>query len=210
MLPITGDVKAWTVRFSLGEAGRRLGYPGTVQAIRVTRVGPSGRAVEVTVDGDRGPRTVAGPKVDAAWGLRSTFFTITTTTGTADSSLDTPTVDPVDLRAQSGVLAWADPPFTTDATADDSQTSDAAPDTTGARAAASTPTGDPNERVGRRADAAAPSARSARSAPGRNGGRIAASGATTPADSKADLFIGAAVVAGVVASIAAVRRRRRR
>ena len=72
----TGDVLAWTVRMPLGEVARRVGYGGSPSGVTVTRVGPSGRALEVTVDGSSGPLRVKGPKFDAALGLKSTFFTI--------------------------------------------------------------------------------------------------------------------------------------
>jgi stage II sporulation protein D len=72
----TGDVLAWTVRMPLGEVARRVGYGGTPRGVTVTRVGASGRALEVTVDGSSGPLRVGGPKFDAALGLKSTFFTI--------------------------------------------------------------------------------------------------------------------------------------
>jgi SpoIID/LytB domain protein len=72
----TGDVLAWTVRMPLGEVARRVGYGGSPRGVTVTRVGPSGRALEVTVDGSTGPLRVGGPKFDAALGLKSTFFTI--------------------------------------------------------------------------------------------------------------------------------------
>jgi hypothetical protein len=72
----TGDVLAWTVRMPLSEVARRVGYGGSPRGVTVTRVGASGRALEVTVDGSSGPLRVGGPKFDAALGLKSTFFTI--------------------------------------------------------------------------------------------------------------------------------------
>jgi SpoIID/LytB domain protein len=72
----TGDVLAWTVRMPLSEVARRVGYGGSPRGVSVTRVGASGRAMEVTVDGSSGPLRVGGPKFDAALGLKSTFFTI--------------------------------------------------------------------------------------------------------------------------------------
>ncbi len=72
----TGDVLAWTVRMPLSEVARRVGYGGSPRGVTVTRVGASGRALEVTVDGSTGPLRVGGPKFDAALGLKSTFFTI--------------------------------------------------------------------------------------------------------------------------------------
>jgi SpoIID/LytB domain protein len=71
----TGDLKAWTVTMSLGEVARRVGYRGSPSSVAITKVGPSGRAKEVTVYGTAGALKVAGPQFDAALGLRSTFFT---------------------------------------------------------------------------------------------------------------------------------------
>ncbi len=71
----TGDLKSWTVTMSLGEVARRVGYRGSPSSVAITKVGPSGRAKEVTVYGSAGALKVAGPRFDAALGLRSTFFT---------------------------------------------------------------------------------------------------------------------------------------
>ena len=73
---VAGDLKPWTVTMSMGEVGRRVGYSGTPSLVTITKVGPSGRATEVTVDGTAGPKRIAGPAFDAALGLRSTYFTI--------------------------------------------------------------------------------------------------------------------------------------
>ena len=70
----TGDPKAWRVEFSLVELGRRVGYPGVLYDVVVSKVGPSGRAVEVTFVGSTGARSVAGPVFDRILGLRSTNF----------------------------------------------------------------------------------------------------------------------------------------
>ena len=72
----TGDLRSWTVELTLEQLGRRFGYGGTAQAVTVSQVGPSGRAVEVTIDGTAGARRIAGPAFDAALGLRSTNFTL--------------------------------------------------------------------------------------------------------------------------------------
>ena len=73
----TGDLKSWVVTVALDELGRRVGYRGRPSGVAVTRVGPSGRATEVTVTGSGLPLTIPGPRFDAALGLRSTFFTLT-------------------------------------------------------------------------------------------------------------------------------------
>jgi SpoIID/LytB domain protein len=71
----TGDLKSWTVTMSLREAARRVGYRGSPSSVAITKLGPSGRAKEVTFYGSAGALKVAGPRFDAALGLRSTFFT---------------------------------------------------------------------------------------------------------------------------------------
>jgi SpoIID/LytB domain protein len=70
----TGDPKAWRIETSLEELGRRVGYPGKVWDVVVSKVGPSGRAVEVLFSGAAGPRTLTGPRFDAVLGLRSNNF----------------------------------------------------------------------------------------------------------------------------------------
>jgi SpoIID/LytB domain protein len=72
---LSGDLKPWTVTMSMSEIGRRVGYPGSPNSVTITKVGPSGRATEVTVDGTAGPKRIGGPAFDAALGLRSTYFT---------------------------------------------------------------------------------------------------------------------------------------
>ncbi len=71
----TGDLKAWTVTMTLGEVARRVGYRGTPSGVAITEVGPSGRALTVSVYGSAGTLNVRGPSFDAALGLKSTFFT---------------------------------------------------------------------------------------------------------------------------------------
>ena len=108
----TGDLKAWTVEVTLDQLGRRFGYGGTAQSVSVTQVGPSGRAVEITIDGTAGPRHIAGPAFDAALGLRSTNFTLRTgasATAPADLAPADPAADPQTgfgqiLDAQSQLL----------------------------------------------------------------------------------------------------------
>jgi SpoIID/LytB domain protein len=72
----TEDPLPWTVRVIYGDVGARLGYGGDITAVEVTRRGPSGRAVEVTLTGSVGAVTVEGRRFDAALGLRSTFFNL--------------------------------------------------------------------------------------------------------------------------------------
>jgi stage II sporulation protein D len=78
----TQDPLPWTVQIALTDLAARFGYPGQVTAVTVGRRGPSGRAMEVTLDGTAGRRGVPGLAFDASLGLRSTLFTVRT--GTSD------------------------------------------------------------------------------------------------------------------------------
>lgn len=86
----TNDPGAWTVTVALSDVGARLGYPGTVTDVRISRMGPSQRAIEVTLEGSSGPKTVTGLNFDANLGLRSTLFTLRIESGEA------PTPPPAD------------------------------------------------------------------------------------------------------------------
>ena len=117
----TGDVLAWTRRFSMTEASRRLGYSGTLRSLTITATGPSGRATEVTLDGDAGTIRKSGIEVTSAFGLRSNAYRITTQEGALDSApvpdnidgtgvaggvaIDGGVVDAADAGAQLGLLA---------------------------------------------------------------------------------------------------------
>ena len=132
----TGDMKAWTVEVTLEQLGRRFGYGGTAQSVSVTQVGPSGRAVEITIDGTAGPRHIAGPAFDAALGLRSTNFTLRTgasATAPADLAPADPTADPQTSFGQ--ILDAQTQLLTTDASA---ITVAPVPDTTPATTASAT------------------------------------------------------------------------
>ena len=72
----TENPMPWDVRSDLDAAARRLGYAGQATAISVSRAGPSGRPLEVTVEGDRGPLAVEGRRFMTTLGLRSNFFTV--------------------------------------------------------------------------------------------------------------------------------------
>jgi hypothetical protein len=71
------------VTVALSDVAARLGYPGTVSDVRITRTGPSGRALEVVLDGSAGPKPVTGLAFDAALGLRSTLFGLRVEAGVA-------------------------------------------------------------------------------------------------------------------------------
>jgi stage II sporulation protein D len=74
--------RPWQVRLSLAAAADRLGYPGALQAVSVTRTGPSGRPLVVALDGSAGRREVPARRVDDALGLRSTKWSARVETGT--------------------------------------------------------------------------------------------------------------------------------
>jgi stage II sporulation protein D len=71
------DQAPWQVTVALTDVANRLGYAGgQLQNVTVARTGPSGRALEVVLDGTRGPKSVTGLAFDAALGLRSALFTV--------------------------------------------------------------------------------------------------------------------------------------
>jgi stage II sporulation protein D len=72
----TKDPFPWTVRIALGDVAARVGYPGQLTAVKVAGQGPSGRVVQVALEGASGPRTMSGIDFDKALGLRSTLFTL--------------------------------------------------------------------------------------------------------------------------------------
>lgn len=72
----TRDPQAWEQRLSLGQLGRRLGYPGSLSDIRVAGIGPSGRALSVELLGDAGSREVSALALRDTLGLRSTLWTM--------------------------------------------------------------------------------------------------------------------------------------
>ena len=72
----TKDQMPWTVKVSLADVRARLGYPGRLSSVAITRTGPSGRAIEVTLDGDGGRVAISGRTFDARLGLKSTLFTL--------------------------------------------------------------------------------------------------------------------------------------
>ncbi|HEV7847288.1 MAG TPA: SpoIID/LytB domain-containing protein [Thermoleophilaceae bacterium] len=65
----------WTVRFSAASLDRRLGAPGAFRRIKVLERGVSPRVVSAQVVGTRGSRTMSGPQIRTALGLRDSWFT---------------------------------------------------------------------------------------------------------------------------------------
>lgn len=72
----TADPQAWDVRMPLSQLGRRLGYPGALDDIRIAAAGPSGRALTVELIGDAGPRELSGLGLRDQLGLRSTLWSL--------------------------------------------------------------------------------------------------------------------------------------
>jgi len=72
----TDDVRPWQLEVSLRDVAARLGYPGTLQAVRVDATGPSGRATAMTLVGDAGERPVDPQQFRRRLGLRSTLFSV--------------------------------------------------------------------------------------------------------------------------------------
>jgi len=76
------DTPVWSSSVALDDVGARLGYPGRVRGAAVTAAGPSGRVLEVVLDGDAGPRVVDGLRFATRLNLDSTLFSLRTTIGT--------------------------------------------------------------------------------------------------------------------------------
>ena len=114
---LSGDLREWTVQMPPSELGRRFGYRGTATGASVSRVGPSGRALEVTIDGSAGPKRIDGKTFQRTLRLRSTLLTVRAGVVAAGTELVNDTVplsaasadDPVPAEADLGLLAGADP-----------------------------------------------------------------------------------------------------
>ncbi len=70
----------WHVEVALSDLADRLGYPGTLQAVAIKDSGPSGRALNVELEGDRGEAVVDVHDFARSLGLRSTLFNPSVTT----------------------------------------------------------------------------------------------------------------------------------
>lgn len=79
----SADPDPWTERARLAEVGPRMGYPGRLTGARITSAGPSGRATEVTLEGDAGPMPVDGRVFASRLGLKSTLFVLRPEVGLA-------------------------------------------------------------------------------------------------------------------------------
>lgn len=72
----TDNPLPWHVEVALTDVAARLGYPGGLTGVRMSQAGPSGRALELVLEGAAGDRTVSGIAFARALGLRSTRFTV--------------------------------------------------------------------------------------------------------------------------------------
>lgn len=93
----TGDPRPWRTEIGLADVARRLGYPGTLSTVEVVETGPSGRALQVALDGSAGSRTVDGRGFARALGLRSTRFTL----GTSEAAVAPEPPPPVEEAVQA-------------------------------------------------------------------------------------------------------------
>ncbi|MGH9177342.1 MAG: SpoIID/LytB domain-containing protein, partial [Acidimicrobiales bacterium] len=72
----TSDPSPWSLTVSLRDVAARVGYRGRISAIRTESAGPSGRVLQVVLEGSGGRRAVRGVDFDRALGLKSTLFTV--------------------------------------------------------------------------------------------------------------------------------------
>jgi len=72
----TVDPEPWNMRSTLVDMAGRFGYGGTATGARVSRAGPSGRALDITFEGSSGPLVVDGQRFETVLKLRSTLFTL--------------------------------------------------------------------------------------------------------------------------------------
>ena len=80
----TGDRDPWQVTVGLADIAARLGYPSTLQSVRVSATGPSGRPTAVELSGGAGIRTLPARTFAQALGLRSTLWSLSL--GSAESA----------------------------------------------------------------------------------------------------------------------------
>ena len=105
----TQNPDPWVVRMALAELGRRLGYPGGITGARVSRTGPSGRALEVTLDGDAGPVALDGKRFATTFALRSTLFTVAVE-GEGDPALPAAEGEPAEGQSPEAAAQATDRP----------------------------------------------------------------------------------------------------
>lgn len=71
-----GDLAPYSLHFSTADVAARLGIAGPIDGISVSRKGPSGRALEVTLTSGGNPTRVSGLAFAGALGLRSTMIDV--------------------------------------------------------------------------------------------------------------------------------------
>ena len=107
------DPVAQTIRMELPDVARRLGYNGDLATVRITRVGPSGRALDVTLDGTAGPVVVDGVRFWQTLALPSTLYTLrqegAEEAATATAKADTGTSDDAAAAGSPTVTATSAP-----------------------------------------------------------------------------------------------------
>jgi len=72
----TDNPLPWHRDVALTDVAGRLGYPGQLSTVTVAQAGPSGRAMDVVLEGSGGAVHVDGRRFARALGLRSTRFTL--------------------------------------------------------------------------------------------------------------------------------------
>lgn len=103
-----GGVDPWKVTASPQDIAGRLGYGGRLDRIAVEGKGLSGRATRVRLEGSVGARTLTGIEFQRRLGLRSTLFTVTRGTGTAQA-LPAPDAAVTQLAPAQAAMAAAVP-----------------------------------------------------------------------------------------------------
>ncbi|MGI8794787.1 MAG: SpoIID/LytB domain-containing protein [Acidimicrobiales bacterium] len=99
----TQDPAPWSSTVALADVASRLRYRGTLARLAVTGLGPSGRVLEVTLEGDAGAQSRTGLEVADALRLRSTLFTVRLTT--ADAAPPPPTGESfIQLAPERGLV----------------------------------------------------------------------------------------------------------
>jgi SpoIID/LytB domain protein len=107
---LTNDPSPWAVQVAMGDVAARFGYHGTLSNITVQQTGPSGRALQVVLDGSAGPKIVAGRGFAASLGLKSTLFTLHGATADVAPPPPPPSSGLQGLPEEAGQAAGETPP----------------------------------------------------------------------------------------------------
>src|SRR3546814_5608375 len=67
----TDNPLPWHREVALADVGARFRYPGSLTGVRMGRAGPSGRALDVVLEGSAGEVVVNGRQFGRSLGLRS-------------------------------------------------------------------------------------------------------------------------------------------